>query len=145
MRGLFKIDYRCPQCRNCQACRDAHGTERISLREEAEEAIIKDAVKLDYENKRFICTLPLRGKPEDFLTTNKHEAAKILEKQVRLYHKEEDTAKLIVKAMDMLGTLDTIEKDYTDDAETAKPAGMPTTLREYPYGRKPKKPSSRMP
>ena len=64
--------------------------------------MIRESVKLDYENKRFICELPLRGKPEEFLTTNKHDAAKILERQVRLYHKEEDTKKLIVKAMDKL-------------------------------------------
>ena len=104
LEGLVRIEYRCPRCRNFQACREAHDTERVSLREEAEEAMIKESVKLDYENKRFICTLPLRGKPEEFLTTNKPDAAKILEKQVRLYHKEEDTKKLIVKAMDKLFT-----------------------------------------
>ena len=102
LEGLVRIEYRCPRCRNCQACRDAHDTERISLKEEAEEAMIRESVKLDYENKRFICELPLRGKPEEFLTTNKHDAAKILERQVRLYYKEEDTKKLIVKAMDKL-------------------------------------------
>ena len=91
LESLVKIEYRCPRCRNCQACREAHETERVSLREEAEQAIITDAVTLDYENKRFICKLPLRGKPEEFLTTNKHDAGKILERQVRLYHKEEDT------------------------------------------------------
>ena len=59
--------------------------------------MIKESVKLDY-------ALPLRGKPEEFLTTNKPDAAKILEKQVRLYHKVEDTKKLIVKAKDKLFT-----------------------------------------
>ena len=102
LEGLVKIEYRCPRCRNCQACREAHDTERVSLREEAEEAVIRDSVKLDYKNKRFICDLPLRGKPEDFLTTNKFSAAKILERQVRLYHKEEQTKPLIVKAMEKL-------------------------------------------
>ena len=104
LESLVKIEYRCPRCRNCQACREAHETERVSLREEAEQAMITDAVTLDYENKRFICELPLRGKPEEFLTTNKHDAGKILERQVRLYHKEEDTKRLIVKAMDKLFT-----------------------------------------
>ena len=39
---------------------------------------------------------------EDFLTKNKRDASNILEKQVCLYHREDETRKLIVKAMDKL-------------------------------------------
>ena len=74
----------------------------MSLREEAEEAQIREPIQLVYENMRFFCALPLRGKFEDFLTTNKRDAAKILERQVRLYHKEKDTRNLILKAMEKL-------------------------------------------
>ena len=35
LEGMVKIKYRCARCRNCQACREAHDTERVSLREEA--------------------------------------------------------------------------------------------------------------
>ena len=40
--------------RNCQACREAHDTERISLRDEDAELQIRDVVTLDYENNRFL-------------------------------------------------------------------------------------------
>ena len=96
------IEYRCPKCRNCQDCWEAHETERISLKEEAEDALIRDSVTLDYENKRFHCKLPMRGKPEDYLTTNMNDANKVLDRQVNLYHGEEETRVMIVKAMTKL-------------------------------------------
>jgi hypothetical protein len=99
---LIKIEYRCPRCRNCAPCRDALETEKISLREEAEEAEITSSVKLDFTNKRFICSLPMRGTPEDFLSSNKSSADKILQRQVSMYHKDEETKKLILKAVNKL-------------------------------------------
>ena len=89
MDSMVHIDYRCPKCRNCHDCREAHELKRILLKEEAEDTLIKDAVTLDYENKRFLCKLPLRGRPEDFLTTNKRDANKVLDRLVSLYHGEE--------------------------------------------------------
>ena len=102
MESMVHVEYRCPKCRNCQDCREAHKTEKISLKEEAEDALIRDSVTLDYDNQRFICKLPLRGKPEDFLTTNMKDANKVLDKQVSLYHGEESTKAMIVKAMTKL-------------------------------------------
>ena len=111
--SLISIEYRCPKCRSCADCRDSITTERVSLREEDEEAQIRDSVKLDYTNQRFLCHLPLRGKPEEYLSTNKDGARKILAKQVSLYHQEEDTKAMIIKAMDKLFTNDhvTLLKD----------------------------------
>ena len=102
MDSMVHIKYRCPKCRNCQDYREANETERISLKEEAEDALIRDAVTLDYENKRFLCKLPLIGKPEDYLTTNKKDANNVLDRQVNLYHGEEKTLAMIVKAMTKL-------------------------------------------
>ena len=98
LENLVQVDYRCPKCRNCQSCRDAHQTERVSLREEQEDALIKDCVTLDYENQRFLCSLPLRGKAEDFLVTNKRDAQKVLDRLVLLYQKEEATKELMARA-----------------------------------------------
>ena len=42
------------------------------------------------------------GKPEDFLATNKHKAEKVLDRQVRLYRKDEPTKLLIIKALKKL-------------------------------------------
>ena len=102
LEGLIKIEYRCPRCRNCQPCRDADETEKISLREEAEQAEVEASVRLDVANKKFLCKLPLRGNPEDFLSTNMQQAEKILDRQVRLYTNDEVTKPLIIKAMKKL-------------------------------------------
>ena len=60
----LNIDYQCPRCRNCTDCRRSFETERVSLREEAEEMLIWDSVSIDWENKQIVCHLPLRGKEE---------------------------------------------------------------------------------
>ena len=39
----------------------------------------------------------MRNKPEEFLSTNKRDASKVLAKQVYLYHKEEETRFLSIK------------------------------------------------
>ena len=36
----LNIEYRCPRCRNCSDCRRSFETERVSLREEAEDLMI---------------------------------------------------------------------------------------------------------
>ena len=102
--SLISIEYRCPKCRTSANCRDSITMDRASLREEAEEIQIWDSVTVDYENKRFLCHLSLRGKPEEYRSTNKDEARKVLAKQVSLYHQEEDTKALIIKAMNKLFT-----------------------------------------
>ena len=122
--SLVKVDYRCPKCRNCQSCREALDIERVSIREEAEDMQIKDSVTLDYDNKMFICSLPLRGKPEEFLSTNKTDAGKSLARQVHLYHKVDNTRNLIIKAMNKLFTnghvslLKDLPKEQQDDILT---------------------------
>ena len=65
------IQYRCPKCRQCTDCRRSHETERISLREEAEDQLIWDSIKIDWEKKRIVATLPLRGAEEEFLSSNR--------------------------------------------------------------------------
>ena len=82
--------------------RDSINTEGVSLRQESEDTQISDSVTLDYENKRFVFHLPLRGKPEEYLATNKDDARKVLARQISLYHQEEDTKAKIVKAMNKL-------------------------------------------
>ena len=60
--------------------------------------LIKKSVVLDFENKRIICSLPLRGEEQDFLTTNRDRALKVLEQQCRKYYKDEATKEVILKA-----------------------------------------------
>ena len=98
----LNIEYRCPKCRNCNDCRNSHETERISLREEAEDLMIRDSVTLDWKNKIIISHLPMRGKPEEFLSDNRDNALKILQQQCLKYHSDEETKEIIVGAFNKL-------------------------------------------
>ena len=98
----LNIEYRCPRCRTCGDCRRSHETERVSLREEAEDLMIWDSVEIDWVRKRIICHLPLRGEEEEFLSNNRDIALKILDKQCLKYTNDEETKKVIVKSFDKL-------------------------------------------
>ena len=98
----LNIDYRCPRCRNCTDCRRSFETERVSLREEAEEMLIWDSVSIDWENKQIVCHLPLRGKEEEFLSDNREMALKVLDQQCFKYKDDEETKASIVKAFEKL-------------------------------------------
>ena len=40
----LSIEYRCPRCRSCTDCRNSFETERVSIREEAEDLMVRDSV-----------------------------------------------------------------------------------------------------
>ena len=98
----LQIDYRCPKCRQCSDCMKPIETEKISIREEAEMVAISESVRLDMDNKRIICNLPLRGGEREFLSTNKNQAEKILNQQCSKYFKDEATKPVILKAFKKL-------------------------------------------
>ena len=98
----LQIEYRCPRCRQCNDCRRSFETERVSLREEAEDQEVYDSVTIDWKNKQIICYLPCRGKEEEFLSSNRDIAMKILDQQCVKYHKDVETKATIVKAFQKL-------------------------------------------
>ena len=98
----LNIEYRCPRCRNCNDCRRSHETERVSLREEAEDLMIWDSVEIDRANHKIICYLPLRGEEQEFLSNNRNIALKVLDQQCYKYANDEETKNTIVKAFEKL-------------------------------------------
>ena len=98
----LEIEYRCVRCRDCQQCKNADQTEKISLREEAEMVEIRNSVKLDLENKKIQCTLPLRGKEEDFLSPNRDRCVKVLDQQCHKYFNDDKTRESIENAFKKL-------------------------------------------
>ena len=64
------VEYRCIKCRSCGDCKRAIETERISLREEAEEQEIWDSVILNFEESKIDIHMPVRGNEEEFLASN---------------------------------------------------------------------------
>ena len=77
----ISLEYRCPRCRNCNDCRQAPDTERISLREEAEDQAIRDSVFIDYNARKIVAKLPMRGDESKFLSSNRDIAQKVLTTQ----------------------------------------------------------------
>ena len=96
------ISYRCVRCRNCLDCKNAEKVDKISLREEAELCEIRNSLNLNWEEKKIICTLPLRGAERDFLTSNQDRAMKILDSQCKKYHGDEETKASILAAFKKL-------------------------------------------
>merc|ERR1711888_183022 len=64
--------------------------------------MIWESVQIDWENKRIVAYLPLRGEEREFMTNNREIALKILNQQCLKYHKDDETRELIVKAFDKL-------------------------------------------
>ena len=85
------IQYRCMRCRNCNECRKGESLERISLKEEAEQYLIEESVTYNTTLGHIEAVLPFIKSPEDCLTNNFHRAMKILESQIRLAEKSEQT------------------------------------------------------
>ena len=98
----LSVEYRCARCRDCWSCKNADETEKVSLREEQENQLIRDSVRLDFDKKSIECTLPIRGKEEEFLTTNKHLATKVLKGVCKKYGSDEKVKKVILAAFQKL-------------------------------------------
>ena len=101
------ITYRCVRCRNCVDCKNAEKIDKISLREEAELCEIKNSLNLDWEEKKIVCRLPLRGPERDFLSSNFDRAVKILNSQCKRYFSDPETKLSILTAFNKL-----FEKGY---------------------------------
>ena len=94
----ISIEYRCPACRTCSDCKNAPVTERISLREEAEDQAVKDSVKIDFDKKKITCSIPLRGKEEDFLSNNRDIALKVLNSQCKKVLGDKEAKETVIKS-----------------------------------------------
>ena len=94
----LEVEYRCPKCRECLDCKTADKTEKISLREESEMYAIKESVNLDFDKGKIQCSLPLRGRERDFLTSNRDRALKVLQQQCKKYYGDAENKQVILEA-----------------------------------------------
>ena len=93
--GGLSIEYRCVKCRSCWECKNSDETEKLSLREEQENQLIKESVKLDFENSIITCTLPGRGSERDFLVSNRDLAVKVFQSVCKRYKEDKKSQELI--------------------------------------------------
>ena len=102
MEQGVSIEYRCPKCRECQKCKSGPTAERISVREELEDEMIRENVKIDFEKKRIIATMPMRGDPNQYLSNNRDLCEKVLEAQCRKVEKDPEAKEFVLKAFEKL-------------------------------------------
>ena len=74
-----------PKCRTCQPCNPANDTEKISLREEANQAEIEAFVQLDSIYKRFMCKLFDNGHVELLKNLTTKMTQRILEQPMNYF------------------------------------------------------------
>ena len=79
----FQVTYRCVTCRDCKMCKTHDSVEAISLKEEAEQALINSSVKINQETSITSARLPFISNPINRLAPNKSVASKVYGQQVK--------------------------------------------------------------
>ena len=92
------VSYRCRKCRNCQKCKGGGEEEKLSLRQEAEQELIRESINLDLENGEATAKLPFIQDPNEKLNDNKGIAKKRLDSIINKYKKDTETKKGILDA-----------------------------------------------
>ena len=85
-----EITYRCVKCRSCPSCKSSDHQRDISIREEAEQELINQSVKLDLESNTVTATLPLLQDPSIRLIPNKKIAMRVYQQQLKKLNKIEN-------------------------------------------------------
>ena len=94
--------YKCPRCRKCRECQRGAGHERISMKQEAEQEIIKESVVLDEERNKAVVKLAFIANPVENLRPNRYSAMKRLDNVCRKYSSEPDSVKMICEKINKL-------------------------------------------
>ena len=94
--------FKCIRCRNCKNCLKVAGQERMSMRQEAEQQIIKESVHIDKDLGRAVAKLPFMYDPSNKLVDNSKVAAKRLENVTRKYCTDPVVKEMLEKSMKKL-------------------------------------------
>ena len=78
-----EINYRCPQCRSCKACKHESTNDIISIKEEVEQSLINSSVKIDLDKSIATASLPFTCDPSTRLANNKDKAMKVYLQQLK--------------------------------------------------------------
>ena len=113
--------FRCRKCRDCRQCLRGAGQERMSMKQEAEQLLIRESVRIDWKFGRAIATLPFITDPTDKLVDNTYIAEKRLENVCKKYSSDEKVKEMLNKSM----------KKLTDKGQTPKKVNYECTLLLY--------------
>ena len=96
------VSFRCSRCRDCSDCKKGAGQEMMSMRQQAEQELIRNSVKIDKKSNRVVAHLPFLCDPTDKLVDNSRIAAKRLENVVCKYSSDEKIKEMLNKSMQKL-------------------------------------------
>ena len=108
-----EISYRCSNCRTCKVCKEYEQYEMMSVKEEAEQDIINNSVKVDMEKRTTTASLPLMHNPTVKLAHNKEKALQVYNQQIKKLNKNpQDKADVIESEakLQSLGYVDYVKK-----------------------------------
>ena len=94
--------FKCPSCRNCKACLKGAGQELISMKEEYQQQLIEDSVRIDEDLGRAVAKLAFLSDPEDSITDNEHMAVKRLQSVCRKYAGNPEVCSMISRGFQKL-------------------------------------------
>ena len=120
------VDYRCPSCRSCNACRDGDGLEMRSLNEEREQLLIQKSVSFDPGEGKLTATLPFIKEPSENLSNNQKIAEKILLRNWKKLAKKPKEKKEVIDSFMKLYGRQYIQKvdDLSDDEKAQMNSSM---------------------
>ena len=78
-----EVSYRCVRCRGCPDCKRGERLDCISIQEEVEQTIIEKSVTVDLDKGCTSAKLPFLCDPAQKLASNKYQAKKIYDSQVK--------------------------------------------------------------
>ena len=90
-------DYKCVKCRNCGDCLKGAMFERVSIRSEGEQQLIKESVWIDPDRQEAKAKLAFIMDPAVHLKDNRHIALKRLESVCRKYSRDPEVVDSIQK------------------------------------------------
>ena len=98
----LKTDFRCKECRNCEDCRRGAGHERLSLKQEAEQQLIKESVSIYDEEGIVMAKLPFILPQEENLKDNRKIALGMLNAVLKKYCRDEKMRKAVYAAWEKM-------------------------------------------
>ena len=94
----LRTDFRCRQCRKCEDCKRGAGYEKLSLKQEAEQQLIKESIFIDKDAGVAVAKLPFTLNPDSNLACNRGRALGMLNNVVNKYCTDDNTRQNMMSA-----------------------------------------------
>ena len=94
--------YKCPKCRGCKSCLQGAGQELLNMKEEYQQQIIEDSVRIDDELGRAVARLAFTSDPSENITDNEYIAVKRLKNVCTKYANNSKVREMISKGFQKL-------------------------------------------